>query len=500
MAMSTVGTLEDFLAETKLKATAFSQINISWEELQKIGAVHAENYRALETIGKTVAATLHDCENVHSVKSRVKSPIGVMEKIARKKIERLAYTQILLGIQEKLKNLQSLNLPTEESKPKLEALNTLIDEAEIKISKSQKWNDVSTENYLDVITDLVGVRALHLYASDCASINAHIFKTWDKKADEHMLIYVRKGEEEEVSDELKEQGKVEAHKHGYRSIHHIIQTKPENKVVNVEIQVRTIFQEGWSEVHHRLTYKKQDIDSNIEVFLNIFNLFAGGADVMGSYARDLASRLEAHRSEKELLIKTAEEASTRRELERTNLEKLIDDLSNSTNEKDKKSIRNAITKTLTAVVGGREIVEKPLKADLPKKPINTRIGKKLKNPSPYHLDNLAYLNLIESQKSFDQKISDTLGTLNNPLINLGVHDWNKGMFDSVYGLSQLDILKKSGLNHFLGLDPSTKIMHAWLDNEKFLDHFRISDNYHQDGQSGEDPEDFEGPEDPEPVT
>lgn len=486
-----VDTLEGFLAETKLKGSAFSQINIGWEDLKEIGAVHAENYKALETIGKTVATTLHDCHEVHSVKSRVKSPISVMEKIARKKIERLAYAQILLGVQEKLKNLKSLNLTPEESKVRLDELDTILSETEEKISKSQKWDKVNVNNYLDVITDLVGVRALHLYASDSASINTHIFKTWDKKPDEDVLIYVRKGEEEEVSDELKAQGKVEPHKHGYRSIHHIIQTKPENKVVSVEIQVRTIFQEGWSEVHHRLTYKKQDIDPNVEVFLKMFNLFAGGADVMGSYARDLASRLEAHRSEKELLIKTADEANTRRALERANLEKLIDKLSSSTDNDDKKAIRAEISTTLSAVVGGPE-EDEPQKEQVAQPTKTTRHKTIFKKPSPRLRGNIEYRRLVNSLKTFDQKINDALGTQNNPLINLGVQEWDKTVFDSTYAASQLDILKTSGLSHFLELDPSNKAMKAWLDNERLMDQLRIN-SFRLDQFDDEDPED------PDPV-
>jgi ppGpp synthetase/RelA/SpoT-type nucleotidyltranferase len=57
--------------------------------------------------------------------------------------------------------------------------------------RAEKW-DLSVNSYPQVITDLVGVRVLHLFKNDWQSIDGYIRKTWDLQ--ERPVMYHRAGD------------------------------------------------------------------------------------------------------------------------------------------------------------------------------------------------------------------------------------------------------------------------------------------------------------------
>jgi len=97
------------------------------------------------------------------------------------------------------------------------------------------------------------------------------------------------------------------HKAGYRSIHYII---PVNQIdgnkIACEIQTRTLFEEGWSEIDHRVRYPNFLDDENLKKYLDIFNRLAGSADEMGSYVNSLVDLINVN-DELEQGIKLSEE-------------------------------------------------------------------------------------------------------------------------------------------------------------------------------------------------
>lgn len=118
----------------------------------------------------------------------------------------------------------------------------------------------------------------------------------------------------------------EVHYYNYRSIHYIVPaTNIQSAQVYCEIQTRTIFEEGWSEIDHKVRYPDYSDDKNLMSYLNIFNRLAGSADEMGSYVNDLVllikknNELENERaikeiqftSEKEILQQEIENLSTK---------------------------------------------------------------------------------------------------------------------------------------------------------------------------------------------
>lgn len=141
---------------------------------------------------------------VHSVKSRIKNPEHLMGKIVRK---------------------QTGNTP------------------------------ITAENLFSRVTDLAGVRILHLYQEQALAIHKAIIDkvenqrdwyfheapkayTWDPEA---QGFFASMGLEVEVKDSF------------YTSVHYLVRPRADSPLC-CEIQVRTLFEEIWGEVDHTLNY------------------------------------------------------------------------------------------------------------------------------------------------------------------------------------------------------------------------------------------------------
>lgn len=234
---------EDFLIKNNLTENDFIKSSLNWDELLKIGVAHAESFGFLKETAIMLSSVLQQANEVHSVRWRVKDPEHLMEKIIRKRID-----------------------------------------------ENEKYNNISSDNYTEIVTDLIGIRVLHLFKKDWNSI--HNFITSMSKLAENPVVYIREGDDSE-SEEYRNQGcEVKTHKAGYRSAHYITTTRPMKNKIFTEIQVRTIFEEGWSEIDHRVRYPNFSDNELLNYFLMIFNRFSGSADEMGSFVLDLRETLE----------------------------------------------------------------------------------------------------------------------------------------------------------------------------------------------------------------
>lgn len=161
-----------------------------------------------------------------------------------------------------------------------------------KSSSIDKYANISAETYKEVVTDLIGIRALHLFKGDFPSLHRSIIETWE--LDENPVAYVRKGDTEDLRTLYKTLGlEVKEHSDGYRSIHYITKTNFTKATVRCELQVRTIFEEGWSEIDHKVRYPDFTDDPLIRDFLHVFNRLSGAADEMGTFVNRLATDLAA---------------------------------------------------------------------------------------------------------------------------------------------------------------------------------------------------------------
>lgn len=69
----------------------------------------------------------------------------------------------------------------------------------------------------------------------------------------------------------------------YRSLHYIVRYQGQY----IEIQGRTLFEEGWGEVDHDIVYKEAEDDEMLRDYSKLLNRLSGLADEMSSYFRCL---------------------------------------------------------------------------------------------------------------------------------------------------------------------------------------------------------------------
>jgi putative GTP pyrophosphokinase len=248
---------EAFFKKYNIDKGDFDNTSLSWNDLNKIYQDHKSNISKLQPIANYVAETLQGVKEVHSLKVRIKSPEHLIEKIIRKKIE-------------------------------------------------SPENEINIENYKTKLTDLIGVRALHLFKEDWNNIHEFVTNTWELH--ETPTANVRKGDSEEYIEQFKEKGcDINYHKYGYRSVHYLLNSQPTKEIVITELQVRTIFEEGWSEIDHRIRYP-YDLDNElIKAVSFIHNRLAGSADEIASFIQFLKKTLKLKEEEVETQNKTISE-------------------------------------------------------------------------------------------------------------------------------------------------------------------------------------------------
>lgn len=265
-------TLEDFLQRNRITQEAWVASQLEWDMLRAIGLDHESNHEQLRACAELIARVMQTFTGVHSVRWRIKDTEHLLEKIVRKCGE-----------------------------------------------KSPKYQEISPENYFSVVTDLIGVRALHLFKDDCEDIDKAIRKGWPLA--ETPIVYTRKGDDAPENRFAEEQFAHQEHPKGYRSIHYIISTQPQHRKVFAEVQVRTIFEEGWSEIDHRVRYPNFSDNEHVSYFLGIFNRLAGQADEMGSFVKVLAEELQKTEGRIVAVQKEREEALEAMEAALAELEK-----------------------------------------------------------------------------------------------------------------------------------------------------------------------------------
>lgn len=250
----------EFLKRFSISEEYFNSTALDWNELKKIYDNYKKLIPYLEKEAEHIVSKLIDCESVHSVRRRVKKPTHLIEKIIRKG------------------------------------------------SKYSK-KGISVDNYKQIVTDLIGIRVLHLFKDDWKNIHNEITNLWDTK--ETPQINIRRGDYNMMELENSIQGmgcEIIVRDHGYRSIHYLIGV-PVTKTdeVLVEIQVRTVFEEAWSEIDHLMRYPYDVNNPLITEYLAIFNRIVGSADEMGMFIKKIKNQLSNEKNlnlvERELDLK-----------------------------------------------------------------------------------------------------------------------------------------------------------------------------------------------------
>jgi len=251
-----------FMDEYHLTDADLIEANISWDELALIEAEYLKIEGTLREIGKSfIDEYLYDIETagIHSYRYRTKGAAQLLEKLIRKRRE-----------------------------------------------NPEKFALLDHTNYHKFVTDLIGIRVFFLYREDWKYFHRYItsrfendpalylqdrLQDFDEDPDHYYLAerpraYMRSGDSKIYDD-----NEFEIVADGiYRSLHYIVKYRGQY----IEIQGRTLFEEGWGEVDHDIVYKDAEDDEMLRDYSKLLNRLSGLADEMSSYFR----RMKADREDR----------------------------------------------------------------------------------------------------------------------------------------------------------------------------------------------------------
>lgn len=251
---------EQFLSTYNLAEQDIQEAQITWEELEAIEAEYLKIEKLMHDIGKDfIDEYLYEIEmaGIHSYRYRTKEPGHLLEKIIRKRKENL-----------------------------------------------KKYGELDHTNYYKYVTDLIGIRVFFLYREDWIHFHRYLTSKFENKPENYIADRLHDFNEDPDYYYIAEKPKV--YKRGgdtkiydgaeidiitdgiYRSLHYIVKYKG----YYVEIQGRTLFEEGWSEIDHDIVYPYYTDDEMLQDYSGLLNRLAGLADEMSSYFRKIRENRE----------------------------------------------------------------------------------------------------------------------------------------------------------------------------------------------------------------
>lgn len=169
---------------------------------------------------------------------------------------RYRYEQFLVGVRAFFETYPALHNPispiVHSIKWRLKDPDHLRDKLERKIAAGK---EITKDNLFQQITDLAGIRVLHLYQEQFVEIHNAILQKIEEGDwcfAEDPVAYTWDKESEHFFDEL--QIKHEVKESYYTSIHYLVRPNNTRSCVCCEIQVRTLFEEIWGEIDHTINY------------------------------------------------------------------------------------------------------------------------------------------------------------------------------------------------------------------------------------------------------
>jgi ppGpp synthetase/RelA/SpoT-type nucleotidyltranferase len=127
-------------------------------------------------------------------------------------------------------------------------------EEKIKRKQKQKGIEITEENLFSEVTDLIGIRVLHLYFDQFHIIHQEIMKQIEQGEwvlFEEPKAYTWDPDTVELFNNL---GIQTIRKDSYTSMHYVIKPNNNENAICCEIQVRTLFEEIWGEIDHSINY------------------------------------------------------------------------------------------------------------------------------------------------------------------------------------------------------------------------------------------------------
>lgn len=250
--------LERIQKEFNISDQAISASGFSEAQLRQIYDDYIQRYPHLEELQREfISRYMLSARGVHfhSYGGRVKSPDHLIEKIIRKRNNR-----------------------------------------------NSKYQNLRVDNYYQYITDLIGCRILLVYKEDWKDVHNYLLRMFDNDPADYLnkddpglsyqpssgrnylaeqpCVYIRSGDDERYYRGVPD---IRIDRKGYyRSVHYLIRFED----YYLELQVRSLFEEAWSEVDHDLLYPLYKGNKMLVNFSRILNRTAGLGDEMSAYFKE----------------------------------------------------------------------------------------------------------------------------------------------------------------------------------------------------------------------
>ena len=176
-----------------------------------------------------------------------------------------------------------------------------------------KYKNIDSTNYSSIIRDLIGFRIIILAREDWETVhefllgkfangeNFHSTGELDENIpddDNHYIVekvqvHTIKGDEDTYDSSKYPELDIQSSKNNYRSVHYIVK----HKTYYYEIQVRTIFEEGWLEFDHQIRYPNDKDNIIKQEFVSIMSNMARLSSEMVSYYRKHKNSFEKENTE-----------------------------------------------------------------------------------------------------------------------------------------------------------------------------------------------------------
>ncbi len=161
------------------------------------------------------------------------------------------------------------------------------------IRKLSEGRDINTGNFFSEVTDLAGVRILHLFQDGFGAIDGKIREKIDA-GDWHLAETPKAYTWDPEAGEYFSQFDVDVSKKAtsYTSVHYLIKPR-EKSIICCEVQVRTLFEEIWGEVDHQINYPHPSKSIACREQLKVLSKITGA----GSRLLDALSRVQVAEQE-----------------------------------------------------------------------------------------------------------------------------------------------------------------------------------------------------------
>lgn len=234
----------------EFESEKFKNTGLTWDDLEKVAESYEQFKTELEKTIKEYSSRLQNIPNVKYLGFRLKDTEHLIEKIIRK------------------------------------------------VAKRGKI--INVNNYKEEITDLMGIRLVYISKYDAVSVFEKIVELYRQDVVEVALKY-RAGDDLSPYVQILKSDYFDVKKEEterYRSVHFTLKT---HIGTCLEIQTRTIFEEGWSEVDHDSLYKGEQDNGQIKTTSSILSRLAGTCDelaelMLGRYKNNKVVEDESNQS------------------------------------------------------------------------------------------------------------------------------------------------------------------------------------------------------------